>query len=150
MSSPYSLAPTAPEKSWLERHARWKIPIGCLIVVVLLGGFVAAVFTVVSTSFRRSYVFQEAIARAERNPQVADRIGTPLRPGWVPQGRIEVSGSSGSAQMEIPVTGPHGKATISLEARKVAGTWRFSTLQVQLEGQSDSVNLLAGDEGAGH
>jgi hypothetical protein len=69
-----------------------------------------------------------------------------LRPGRVLQGEINVSGSSGKAHMAIPVTGPRGKATIYLDARKAAGTWRFLTLQVQFEGESDCLNLLAGTE----
>ena len=149
--APYSLVPSPPEKNWLERNAGWKIPIGCLLVVVLLGGFVATIFAIVSLSFRKSEVFQQAIARAEKSPQIAARIGTPLHPDWLPQGHIEVSGSTGTAQMEIPVTGPRGKAVISLDAQKVAGIWQFRKLEIQFEGQADSINLLNSDpEAAEH
>jgi hypothetical protein len=119
-------------------------------LIVLLGAFVAVVFTVVETSFRKSTVYKEAITRAERDPQVANRIGIPLRPSRVLQGQINVSGSSGTAHMAIPVTGPRGKATIYLDARKAAGTWEFRTLQVQFDGQSDCLNLLvkAGSDSA--
>jgi hypothetical protein len=130
------------KKSWLDRHARWKIPLGCLTLILLLAGFVGSIFTVISYSFHNSYVFQEAIARAERNRQVTDRIGTPLRSAWLPEGRIAVSGATGTAQMAIPITGPRGKATIHLDARKVAGEWQFLTLQVEFE-NSTFVNLLA-------
>jgi|SRR5882672_956428 len=147
-SAPYSLSPSPSRKSWLDRHAGWKIPLGCLVVVILLAGFFGAIFTVVSFSFHKSDVFREAIARAEQNPQVARRIGTPLQSGLLPQGHIEVSGSEGTAQMAIPVTGPHGKATINLDARKVAGVWQFRTLQVQFE-DSTSVNLLAAEGDTG-
>jgi hypothetical protein len=140
---PYPLSYAPVKKSWLDRHAGWKIPLGCLLAIVFLGAFVAIVFTVVEVSFRKSAVYQEALNRAERNPDVASRIGVPLRPGRVLQGKINVSGSSGTAQMAIPVTGPRGKATIYLDARKAAGNWEFLTLQVQFEGQSDCLNLLA-------
>ena len=142
---PYPLSYTPVKKSWLDRHAGWKIPLGCLLLIVLLGTFVAVLFTVIEASFRKSTVYQEALARAERTPQVANRIGAPLRPGRVLQGQINVSGSSGTAHMAIPVTGPGGKATIYLDARKAARTWEFRTLQVQFEGQSDCLNLLAAD-----
>ena len=141
---PYRLSYAPIKKSWLEGHPRWKIPLGCLLVIVLLGAFVAIVFTLVEVSFRKSEVYQEALARAERNSQVASLIGAPLRPGRVLQGKINVSGSSGTAQMAIPVAGPRGKATIYLEARKAAGTWQFLTLQVQVEGQSDCLESASG------
>jgi len=140
---PYPLSYVPVRKSWLDRHAGWKIPLGCLLIIVLLGAFVAIVFTVVEVSFRKSAVYQEALVRAERNPQVADRIGLPVRPGRVLQGAINVSGSGGTAHMAIPITGPRGKATIFLDARRAAGIWEFHTLQVQLESQSGCLNLLA-------
>lgn len=139
---PYPLSYAPVKKSWLDRNARWKIPLGCLLVIVLLGAFVAIIFTVVEGSFRKSAVYKEALARAERDPQVASRIGVPLWPSRVLQGEIHVSGSSGTAHMTIPVTGPRGKATIYLDARKAAGTWEFLTLQVQFEGQPGCKNLL--------
>jgi hypothetical protein len=147
-STSYPLSSPVSRKTWLDHHAGWKIPLGCLLVVVLLAAFVASIFTIVSYSFHKSDVFREAIARAERCRQVTNRIGTPLQPGWLPQGQIQVSGSTGTAQMAIPVTGPRGKATINLDARKVAGSWQFQTLQVQFE-DSSSVNLLAPDSGTG-
>jgi hypothetical protein len=142
---PYPLVPEPVKRSWLDRHARWKIPLGCLIVLLLLCAFVAVIFTVLDVSFRKSVVYQEALARAGRSPEVVDRIGEPLQPGRVLQGQLNVSGSTGTAKMEIPVSGPRGKATIILDAHKVDGTWVFRTLEVQFDGQSGTVNLLEGE-----
>jgi hypothetical protein len=129
--------------TWLDRHAGWKIALGGLLVIVLVGVFAAIVFTAVETSFRKSDVYQQALDRAVRDPQVVDRVGVPLRPGRVLQGQLNVSGSSGKAHMVIPVTGPRGKATIHLYARKAAGTWRFLVLQVEFEEPSGCLDLLA-------
>jgi len=141
---PYPLVPAPFERSWLDRHARWKIPLGCLIGILLFCAFVAVILTVVNVSFRKSTVYQEALARAGRSSEVVSRIGEPLQPGRFLQGRLNVSGSTGTANMTIPVAGPRGKATIVLDARKVDGAWMFRTLVVQFEGQSDAVNLLEG------
>jgi hypothetical protein len=139
---PYPLVPETFTRSWLDRHARWKIPLGGLIIVLLLCAFVAVIFNVVNASFRHSTVYQQALVRAGQSPEVARLVGEPLEPGRVLQGQLNVSGSTGSANMRIPITGPHGKATIVLDARKVGGTWAFRTLEVQFEGRSDVVNLL--------
>jgi hypothetical protein len=141
-SPPYPLLPQPKKKSWLERDTGWKIALICLICVGLLAIFIAAIFAIVSYSFHHSFVFNEAIARAERNPQVVSRIGTPLKPGWLPMGKIEVSGSTGRAHLEIPVTGPRGKATMRLDAHKVEGTWQFDTLEIEFEEESRWINLL--------
>jgi len=135
---------SAPVKrTWLDRHTGWKIALGGLLLIGFVGVFAAIVFTVVEASLRKSEVYQEALARAARDPQVTDRIGVALRPGRVLQGQINVSGSSGKAHMAIPVTGPRGKGTIYLDARKATGTWRFLILQVEFEDPSGCVNLLA-------
>ena len=139
---PYPIVPEPFKESWLDRHARWKIPLGCLIVIFLFCGFVAVIFTVLDVSFRKSTVYQEALARAGQSSEVVNHIGEPLQPGRVLQGQLNVSGSTGSAKMAIPITGPRGKATILLDARKVDGGWVFRTLDVQFEGHSDSVSLL--------
>jgi hypothetical protein len=139
---PYPLVPGPVERSWLDRHARWKIPLGCLIVILLLCAFVGVTFTILDVSFRSSLVYHEALARARQSSEVANHIGSPLKPGRVIQGHISVSGSTGNANMEIPLTGPRGKATIVLDASKVDGKWAFRMLEVQFEGQSNVVNLL--------
>jgi len=139
---PYPLVPEPFQRSWLDRHGRWKIPLGCLIALLLLCAFVAILFTVLDVSFRNSAVYQEALARAAGSSEVAARIGQPLRPGRVLQGQINVSGSTGTANMRIPVEGPRGKATIVLDAQKIDGTWVFRTLEVEFKGQPDAVNLL--------
>lgn len=139
---PYPLMPGPVNRSWLDRHARWKIPLGCLIAILLLCGFVAVLLTVLDVSFRNSIVYQQALARAGRSPEVVNRIGEPLKAGRIFQGQINVSGSTGNANMNIPVTGPRGKATIVLDARKVEGAWIFRTLCVRFDDQSGTVNLL--------
>jgi hypothetical protein len=139
---PYSLVPPALNRSWLDRHARWKIPLSCLVALFLLCGFVAAIFTVVEVSFRNSTVYQEALTRAAQNSQVTDRIGIPLQPSLIASGQLNVAGSTGTANMRIPITGSRGKATIALDARKKDGIWTFQTLEVKFEGQSEVVNLL--------
>lgn len=146
---PYPLIPPPLEKSWLDRHAAWKIPLAIVAGVILLCAFVGTVFTIVSYSFHKSFVFNEAIARAERNPQVVNRIGTPLKAGWLPTGNIQVSGDTGTAQMEIPVTGPRGNATIRLDARKASGTWRFSVVEIEFEGETNWISLLETSDGTG-
>jgi cytochrome oxidase complex assembly protein 1 len=57
-------------------------------------------------------------------------------------GSIEIAGSSGYADLEIPVRGSRGKATIYAVARKSAGIWKFETLDVAFDEASPRVSLL--------
>ena len=143
LAPPYPLQPQPMRRGWLERHPNWKIPIGALALLLLIAGFVSALMLIVFGSFRASDVYQQAVARAGQSAQVREGIGAPLRTGWVVSGRLQVNGRSGSADFTAPISGPEGAASIRVIASKNHGIWRFSCLQVKVEGQADSIDLLA-------
>jgi hypothetical protein len=103
---PYPLHPEPIKKSWLERNPLWKIPLGCLTLFVLIAAFGIILMTVITSSFRQSDVYKLAIAQATANPQVREQIGEPIKPDWLISGELNVSGSSGKANLVIPGIGP--------------------------------------------
>lgn len=127
--------------SWLSRNAKVAIPLGCLGVVLLFGLFVGGVLTFVFSMFRSSEPYQQAMERARRNPQVVAALGTPIEPGWLMTGNLNESGASGEAELSIPISGPKGKGTIFVSARKSAGKWEFRALIVELDG-GERIDLL--------
>ena len=139
---PYSLRPEPMQKSWLDRNARWKIPLGCLTLLFLVGIFVAALMTVITTSFRSSDVYKQAMAQAAANEQVRAQIGEPIKADWLISGELKVSGDTGSANLSIPISGSRGRGTIRAVASKRGGVWRFSFLQVVVEGRASRIDLL--------
>jgi len=140
---PYPLQPEPIKKSWLERNPLWKIPLGCLTLFVLLAAFVIGLMTVVTSSFRHSDVYQQAIAQATANLQVRERIGEPIKPGWLISGEMNMSSGSGKANLIIPISGPRGRGRIHAVAQKSGGVWRFTCLQVDVANQSTSIDLLS-------
>jgi hypothetical protein len=131
------------QKSWLEQHPRWKIPLGALILILLIVVFGGIVMTVVTTSFRRSDVYKQAMARASESLQVREQFGEPLEIAWLISGNLNVTGSTGRANLSIPVSGPRGRGVIRAVANKTGGVWRFSCLQVCVSGQSTCTDLLS-------
>jgi hypothetical protein len=131
---PYPLQPAPMRKSWLERNARWKIPLGCLTLIFLVGMFVAVLMTVITTSFRSSDVYKQAMAQAAASPQVRMQIGDPIKADWLIAGELRVNGDSGSANLSIPISDSRGRGTIRAIASKSGGAWRFHCLQVVVEG----------------
>jgi hypothetical protein len=126
-------------KSWIEQHPRSKIPLGCLTLLFLVGMFVALLMTVITTSFRSSDVYKEAMARAAANEQVRLQVGDPIKADWLIAGQLNVSNDTGSANLSIPISGSRGRGTIRAPAGKSGGVWRFSCLQVVVEGGHRSV-----------
>jgi len=131
------------QKSWLERHPHWKIPLGFLTLLVLIIVFGGVVMTIVTTTFRNSDVYREAVTRAGADAQVLEQMGEPIQAAWLISGDLHVSGSTGNANLSIPVSGSRGKGVIRAVASKTGGVWRFTYLQVQVNGRSEPIDLLS-------
>ena len=120
---------------------KWVVPIIAFSVICV---FLAAVFLSVAAIFgmaKSTVPYQEALAKAVANPQVQAALGTPVTAGFLVSGNISTAGASGSASMEIPISGPKGKGNIHVEAKKSAGVWTYSSLEVTIPGQPERVQL---------
>ena len=140
---PYPLQPEPMKKSWLEHRPLWKIPLGCLTLFLLIGVSATVLITIITTSFHNSEVYQQAMAKAAGNLQVRGQIGAPMKAGWFISGQLNVSGGTGSANLSIPISGPRGKGAIRAVAYKTGGVWRFTYLQVAVQGQPGCIDLLS-------
>jgi len=141
-SIPNPPAPPPRPKNWFQRHWVLAIVGSCFVLMLLFAGFLATIFAVVETSFKKSDSYVQALAKARSNPPVMEKFGQPLEPGWFGSGNIQVTGPSGSADFEIPITGPKAKGKISVVAEKSDGSWHFETLEVEAEAEQERINLL--------
>lgn len=132
----------APQPGWWSRNWKWFVPTGCLTLILLFCLFIALIFTVVVGSMKSSDAYKQAVAKAKANPMVVERLGTPLAEGYFVTGNINVHNDSGDADLQIPISGPKGKAVIHAVARKSAGKWEYSRLTITIEGQPE-LDLLA-------
>jgi hypothetical protein len=139
--TPQTPLQTQPQ-GWFARHWKAVVGIGCLGLILLAAAFVAGIMFLVMGGIRSSDAYQQALAKAKANPEVALRLGQPIEPGWFVSGNISVSGPSGDADLSIPITGPKGKGTIYVVAKKSAGEWTYSRMEVEVEGQPGRVDLL--------
>jgi hypothetical protein len=143
MATPPALYQTpAASPNWMSRNWKWLVPVAILGFIVLAAAFVTGILLIVETSFRHSDCYTQALARSSANPQVLEKIGQPIVAGWFVSGNINISGPSGNADISIPISGPKGKGTIFVVAKKSAGEWSFETLQVGIEGQTQRIDLL--------
>ena len=54
-----------------------------------------------------------------------------------------VANDSGNADVRIPVSGPKKSGAIYATAIKKQGKWDFTVLEVEIEGETKRINLLA-------
>jgi hypothetical protein len=126
-------------RSWLGRN--WK---KLLAAMFLCGAvFVVGIFTLIMGAMRSSDVAKEAIARAQSNQLVAQRLGAPISEGWLVSGSINVSPGAGDADLFLPISGPKGKGAVYVRAQKTAGSWEYIMMVATTEGSNDRIDLLA-------
>jgi hypothetical protein len=131
-----------PAPGWWGRNWKWFVPTGCCLTPLVLGGaFLAFLVLVIFGAMKQTDVDQTALARAKSNSQVIAALGQPISEGWFLSGSTKVDGSSGTADLSIPISGPKGKGTIYAVATKSAGEWSYSKLTVKIDSTGETIDL---------
>jgi hypothetical protein len=110
--------------------------------VALLAAGVFSLLWFVTSLLKGSDAGKEGFARAQANAAVVQQLGTPIEEGWFASGSINVSIGTGDANLALPISGPKGKATVYVTAKKVAGLWTYSVIQAVVNGSGQRIDLL--------
>jgi hypothetical protein len=123
----------------MSRNWKWFVPLLCLIALACIVGFVAFIMTLMKSSD----AYSGAVLRAESSPAVIAALGTPIKEGFFFTGNISETGSSGRANLVIPISGPKGTATLYVSASRSVGNWHFNDLVVQVAKTQERIDILA-------
>lgn len=141
--NPYAPPVNAPPERthWWGRNWKWFVPTGCLGMLLLAAGFVFVIVSIVFGAMKSSDAYKTALAKVQADPRVVNTLGSPIRDGFFVSGTTNVSGSSGHADLTVPISGPKGKGTIYFVATKFAGEWSFSKLIVEVGKTGERIDL---------
>ena len=129
------------QRGWFSRNWGWVVALGCLLPVILLGACVGGIVWFVFSAIKSSDVYTHALEEVRKNPQVVERLGTPIEPGWWITGNIQTdANNTGTADFTAPIKGPKGSATMDVEAVLETDGWRYRELKVHFKDGS-SVDL---------
>ena len=131
-------------RNWWSRNWKWLVPVCVGAPILVCGGFVSLLLSLVLGFIKNSEPYGQALYTARTDTAVIAAMGTPLEDGFFVTGDIEISSSSGYADLAIPISGPTGSGTIYAEAEKVQGEWYFDTLGVAVEETDQWIDLLGG------
>jgi len=139
---------SAKEKSrtWWQRNWKWFVPVAGLGFLALFAAFIVLIVTIVFGMIKSSDVYKDALATAQAHPAVVQALGSPIKAGIFVMGSMNTSGSSGQADLAIPISGPKGKGTIYAVASKSAGRWTFSRLAVEIKATKERIDLIESQE----
>jgi hypothetical protein len=147
MSYGYVPAPipqVVPQPTWYSRNWKWFLPTVILGPLLLLALVVGGLMTFVFGLMKSSEPYQYAVAVAQKDPQVLRELGGPVEPGWFTTGNINVSGSSGEADIAIPLNGKLRRGELFVVAKKLAGVWSYQRLEVLVDRHERPIPLLPG------
>jgi len=138
---PPGATPVAPprRRGWFARNWKWFVPALLIVLVV----FPIAILGSVFAAIRSSDAAKESLLRAQSNPLVVQELGAPIEEGWLVAGNINVSGTSGDADLAVPISGPKAKGKIYVIAHKSAGVWSYSVMTAAIDGSDQRINLLS-------
>jgi len=141
MNQPFT-PPATPTPNWWTRNWKWFVPTGCFTVALLLVVFVGSILFVVFSAMKSTDVYKDALARAKADPAVIQAVGLPIKDGFLVSGNTNVNGASGESNLAIPISGPKGKGTIYVSAKKSLGQWNYSGLVVEIGQTHERIDLL--------
>ena len=124
---PPPVVPPPPQQQKSSGCLKWGL-IGCGVIIVLCGIFVAGIVLIVFGAIKSSDVYRGAMHRVERDQRVIDAIGTPVETGWWINGNVHVAEQRGNADFSFPVHGPKGKGTVHTVATRESGNWIYNEL----------------------
>jgi hypothetical protein len=136
MKTPPPLVGARPT-DWMTRNWKWLVPSLCMFVLVCFAGLLVLILTLVKSSD----AYSGAITRAKSSPAVIAVLGSPVVDGLLYTGNITVTGSTGSANLVIPIRGPKGKAKLYVLATKSQNVWHYDKLVVKISETSQQIDI---------
>lgn len=133
--------PVQRPRGCLGRNWKWMVPVGCLGLVLGLAALIAGIFFFAMSAVKSSDVYRGALGVVQTHPAAKERLGEPIKDGWFVKGNIKFDAGGGSANFDVPVSGPEKAGTLFVRAVSPEGAWMYERLDLAVEG-GETVSLL--------
>ena len=133
---------------WWTRNWRWLVPaLGCLFPLLVGILCVSLLLAGLTTALRRAPLYQEALRRAQNDPQVVQLLGRPITARGALKGSMtQRSNGVEAAEMTVPLSGPRGRATLRLAGNQAGDRLSYAVLIVTPERGGTPVDLLKAND----
>ncbi len=131
--------PPQQPKGCLGRNWKWMLPVGCLGLILAGVALIGGIVFVAMSAMKSSEVYQGALKVVQTHPAAVERLGEPIKDGWLVQGNIKIDGSGGNANFQIPVSGPKSSGTLYVTAVNPDGAWMYQKLDLVVGGETTSL-----------
>lgn len=120
---------------WAWKHKLMMLPIVLALMLSVCGGVVGMIYISALSGVRENPLHREAVTIASENEQVRKALGEPMAGGFIESGTINIDEEAqfGSADIEIPISGPLGRGRLIVEGKLAEGNWSVEKLTASLE-----------------
>ena len=134
MTVPTNPPPSEDFFDWAWKHKLMMVPIVLALMLSICAGFVGLIYVSALNGVRAHPFYQQALTLAGENAQIRQAIGQPVTGGFITKGNIQVDeeNENGSADVEIPVSGPTGDGRLLVRGWRIEGTWQIDNLTASL------------------
>jgi hypothetical protein len=133
---------STPQRRWTlrPRNAQaWLLLITVLLVVVVM--FAVVVSSLIETGVRHSEPYDVAVSRAQHNPTMLQKLGSPIVAGRTTSATLNTNNDAGDADLTIPLQGPFGKGKLHVVAERKAYKWAYREMRFVADGSGETVDL---------
>jgi hypothetical protein len=129
-------------RSWWDRNWKWFVPTGCVSILLIFVLFIGGIFFGVTSMMTNSDAYKGAMNQVQHNQLVIEKLGSPIEDDGMTSGSIHTTNDDGgNCNLQIPIKGPKGKATLFVVAEK-KGTWKYSEITVFIKATKEEIDLL--------
>jgi hypothetical protein len=107
--------------------------------MLLVLACVALSFLGIISLIKSSGSYRLAVETAAANPTIQEVLGAPIHDGLMPSGSTSESGTDGTADFRIPMSGSRQSGTLVVTAIKEENTWRLQSMVLEAGGQNYTI-----------
>lgn len=129
----------ASEKQFQKSQRKWAIAGLCAwaFILFMLAALTYSVFGLIKSSDAYKLSLNDAIT----DQRVIELMGEPIKPGFFVTGSVHLSGSSGDANLSIPISGPKCSGKIITKMIK-QGDWKYISLIVISDCSNETIVII--------
>jgi hypothetical protein len=125
-----------------KSRTKFYVLFGCFGAILFFMLFAAGIMGLVFSIMKRSDAYTGSLERIKISPQVIAVVGEPIETGFFMSGSVNVSGSSGNADIEYNISGPKDEAKVYVKAYKNMGTWYFTQIVVKPSDSDEKIWVI--------
>ncbi|MBL4663302.1 MAG: hypothetical protein JKY22_07060, partial [Flavobacteriaceae bacterium] len=121
----------------------WAVPTGgCLLVIIFIIVFFGSIFFGITSMMTDSQASQDSIEAAKNNEALIEILGKPIEANGISGGSLKINNGLKSAELNIPIKGPNGEATIFVVGESLNDNWVYQTMEVHIKDSREIIDLL--------